>query len=210
MTDYEPMLPEIDFSQLKSAAPSSFSSFPYQDGQLPDDQAYILLSILVAAAPKAVLEIGTFFGHTALHMAENLPDSIIHTVDLPTDFVSYVPARWMKTDHHLITRRDVGKCFRDHPLRSHIIQHFADTASWDFYEVGQPVPTFFFIDGSHSYDYVYNDSEKCFKLCNYQGIFLWHDVDENHGAVIRFLHEWCELGLDVRQISGTPLAILCN
>jgi hypothetical protein len=56
-----------------------------------------------------------------------------------------------------------------------------------------------------------NDSAKCWDLCNGRGLFLWHDVDENHGAVIRLLQEWREqLGRDVRQISGTPLGFLCT
>jgi|SRR6516162_4971095 predicted O-methyltransferase YrrM len=204
---YPLVLPEITLSDLKCNVPTAFTHLPYKDGQLPDDQAYFLLSMLVAAAPKAVLEIGTYFGHTTLHMAENLPDAIIHTVDLPVDFVSFAPTQWTKTDHHLITAREVGKFFREHPLNIRIRQYFADTASWDF-SIYNPAPTFFFIDGSHSYDYVKNDSEKCYDLCNGKGIFVWHDVDENHGAVIRFLQEWRELRRDVRQIRGTPLGVL--
>jgi predicted O-methyltransferase YrrM len=204
---YSAVLPEISLAQINHKTPLRFSPLPYQDGQLPDDQAFILLSILMAAAPSAVLEIGTYFGHTALHMAENLPLSIIHTVDLPLDFVSFAPTQWAKTDHHLITKREVGKCFQGHPASARIIQHFADTAHWDFHETGQPVPSFFFIDGSHSYDYVKNDSGKCYELCDSDGIFVWHDVDENHGAVIRVLQEWLELDRDIRQITGTPLAI---
>jgi hypothetical protein len=205
------LAPQIDFESLRHSMPLAFSALPYHDGQLPDDQAYILLSILVGFQPEAVLEIGTFFGHTTLHMAENLPGGIIHTVDLPLDFVSYAPAKWMKTDYHLITAREVGSLFRTHPARQRIKQHLVDSASWDFAEVGEPVPTFFFIDGSHSYDYMRNDSEKCWDLCGGRGVFLWHDVDENHGGVVRLLQEWVEeLGRDVRQIAGTPLGFLCT
>jgi predicted O-methyltransferase YrrM len=209
---YLAVLPQIAFEEIGAHTPPAvFSHLPYCDGQLPDDQAYILLSILVAFDPEAVLEIGTFFGHTTLHMAENLPQAIIHTVDLPLDFVALRPTKWMKTDYHLITAREVGKFFRTHPARSRIRQYYADTASWDFHEVGEPVPTFFFIDGSHSYDYVRNDSEKCWELCKGKGVFIWHDVDENHGAVLRLLQQWYEeLGREVRQISGTPLGILCT
>src|SRR2546430_16723031 len=36
--------------------------------------------------PRAVLEIGTYFGSTTYNLAVNLPDAIIHTADLPPDF----------------------------------------------------------------------------------------------------------------------------
>ena len=58
----------------------------YEDGMTPFQDAIALLSILVAENPTQVLEIGTYMGHTTRAMAENLPEAIIHTVDLPPDF----------------------------------------------------------------------------------------------------------------------------
>ena len=63
----------------------------YEDGMLPPSQAVTLLAILLAEAPKEVLEIGTFMGHTSRLMAENLPDAVIHTVDLPLQVSSAYP-----------------------------------------------------------------------------------------------------------------------
>ena len=93
-----------------------------EDGALPTDQALILLSVLVAEQPKAVLEIGTFMGHTTKAMAVNLPASIIHTVDLPTDFspqsdsVQDLP----KDDYQLIAKRSLGREFVGTDHRRHI------------------------------------------------------------------------------------------
>jgi hypothetical protein len=75
---------------------------------------------------------------------------------------------------------------------------------WDSREAGSP--TFFFIDGSHTYEYCKNDSEKCFALCDGKGVFLWHDCDEAHPGVVRFVMEWRQMGRDIRRISGTPIA----
>jgi len=178
----------------------------YEDGTLPSEQAMALLSILVAEAPKEVLEIGTYMGHTTRQMAENLDAATIHTVDLPESFSverdseSNLP----KGDFQLISRRVVGREFKGQPCAIRIIQHFADTASWDFYEAGQP--TFFFIDGSHTYEYCKNDSEKCFQLCKGRGVFLWHDCAEDHPGVVRFITEWRRQGRDIKRISGTPIA----
>jgi len=177
-----------------------------EEGILPYDQAIALASILVAEKPKTVLEVGTFMGATTRLMAENLPDATIHTVDLPLDFSLDAPSRdgMPKDDFQLITRRVVGREFLGQPCASRIKQHHADTAEWDF-SVAAPAD-FFFIDGSHTYEYAKNDSDKCFALCGGKGVFLWHDCDRNHPGVIRFLMEWRAMGRDVRRIEGTPLA----
>jgi hypothetical protein len=182
----------------------------YEDGMLPSEQAMVLLAILIAEAPREVLEIGTFMGHTTRQMAENLPDAIIHTVDLPESFSAEGdPEKSLpKDDFHLITRRVVGREFLGQPIAARIKQHFGDTAGWDFKSAGHP--TFFFIDGSHTYEYCKNDSEKCFELCGGRGVFLWHDCDEVHDGVVRFVHEWRRQGRDIKRIFGTPIAYWKN
>ena len=178
----------------------------YEEGMLPTEQAMALLAILVTEQPKEVLEIGTFMGHTTRLMAENLESAVIHTIDLPQTFTTDdgggppIP----KDDFHLIRRRVVGREFQDDPCRGRIKQHFADTATWDFREAGSP--TFFFIDGSHTYEYCKNDSEKCYGLGEGPAVFLWHDCDPGFPGVVKFLMEWRQLGREVRRISGTPLA----
>ncbi len=178
----------------------------YEDGILPSEHTMALLSILVAEAPSEVLEIGTYMGHTTRQMAENLGTAIIHTVDLPQNFsVERDPEQnFPKEDIYLIARRVVGREFNGHPCASRIKQHFADTASWDFHEAGQP--TFFFIDGTHTYEYCKNDSEKCFELCGGRGVFLWHDCNDTHPGVVRFISEWRSQGKDIKRIAGTSIA----
>jgi hypothetical protein len=124
----------------------------YENGMLPKDDLMALLSILVAEGPREVLEIGTFMGHTTRQMAENMPEGMLHTVDLPEDFsAGNDPEQKLpKDDFHLIERRVVGREFEGQPCASRIRQHFGDTANWNFAEAGQT--TFFFIDGSHTYE----------------------------------------------------------
>ena len=178
----------------------------HEDGILPFHQAVALLAVAVEERPKIVLEIGTFMGNTTKHLAINLPDSIIHSVDLPED---YAPERdkitqLKKDDFHLITNRRVGREYRNTPYEARIRQHFVDTAVWDFNEAAGA--TLFFIDGSHSYDYCKNDSERCYQLCGGKGVFLWHDCDEMHPGVVEVLCEWRDLGRNVCRIEGTPIA----
>jgi hypothetical protein len=180
--------------------------FRHQDGSIPIHEAVALQSILVAESPKEVLEIGTYMGHTTKAMAENLPDAIIHTVDLPPDFAPQendhenIP----KDDFHLIRRRVVGREFKDQAVETRIRQYFGDTALMDFREFGHP--TFFFIDGSHTYEYCKQDSEKCFALCNGACTFLWHDFDMGHPGVVEFMAEWRAMGRNILRIEGTAIA----
>ena len=200
-------IPRISLKDiLGDRAPSIRISFPpYEDGMLPSDQLMALLSILVAERPREVLEIGTFMGHTTRQMAENLETATFHTVDLPQDVSPEIEKQEGISDQHLIRRRIVGREFKGQACESRIfVQHFADTARWNFREAGHP--TFFFIDGSHTYDYCKIDSEKCYDLCQGRGVFLWHDCDTNHPGVVKFLAEWRRMGRDVRRISGAPLA----
>jgi Methyltransferase domain len=178
----------------------------YEDGMTPYHDSVALLSILVADNPSEVLEIGTYMGHTARAMAENLETATIHTIDLPPDFSTEgdngdVPP---KNDFHLIARRDVGREFKGQPCERRIVQHYGDTAVMDLTRVGRP--TFFFIDGSHTYEYCKNDSEKCLSLCPTSGTFLWHDCYEGQPGVIKLLLEWRGHGRDIVRIQGTGLA----
>jgi hypothetical protein len=177
----------------------------YEDGMLPLEQATALMAILAAEQPKEVLEIGTYMGHSTRLMAENLEHSTIHTVDLPPDFTGEnTPGMPPKDDYHLIQRRVVGREYKGTPCESRIVQHFADTAKWNFAEAGHP--TFFFIDGSHSYEYCRNDSERCLALAGGKGVFLWHDCDEWHPGVVKLLCEWRRAGRNIQRIRGTFLA----
>jgi len=179
----------------------------YVDGMLPTEHALALASLLMADQPSEVLEIGTYMGHTSKLMASNLPTAKIHTVDLPLQTMPAPsgPGELVKDDFHLIAGRVVGREFKNQPCANRITQHFGDTAHWNFAEAGRP--SFFFIDGAHTYDYVKNDSEKCLALCaGRPATFVWHDCDDQHPGIVRFLLEWRALGRDVRRIDGTTLA----
>lgn len=201
-------IPEIALGRILDARKVAIklSVQKYEDGMLPNHEAMALLSILVAEKPKEVLEIGTFMGHTTRAMAENLDDSIIHTVDLPPDFSMHQGSKEgpPKDDFHLIARRVVGREFKGQAVESRIRQHFGDTATINFQELGRSV--FFFIDGSHTYEYCRQDSEKCFALCGGTGTFLWHDCDAAHPGVVKFISEWRALGRNIVRIEGTAIA----
>jgi len=198
------MLPQIALRQIVTEtdiAQVDLYPLPYEDGALPDQEARALLALLVATGPKVILEIGTYHGATTLRIAHQLPTSQIHTIDLSLADAAQGP---YLSDQHLITKRHlVGGHFLSRPQYANITQHYGNTHSYDFRRLGNP--GFFFIDGSHSYFYVHNDSNKCLALCGDKGVFVWHDADPNHPGVLQLLEEWRRLGRDVRLIEGTRL-----
>lgn len=204
------IIPTISLDEILGARKASIrlTVIKYEDGMLPSHEALILASIAVAENPKRILEIGTFMGHTTRLLAENCPEAEIHTVDLPLEytFQEEKEHKLQKDDFHLIQKRSVGREFKDLPCSKRIIQHFADTACWNFEEAG--TPEICFIDGSHTYDYCRHDSEKCFSLMKRQGVIIWHDVDEYHHGVLRYLNECRAKGIDIRRVQNSAIGYL--
>lgn len=172
----------------------------YVDGALPHLDLMALLALLDDWKPDLVLEIGTFNGSTTAAMALNAPRAIIHTVDLPLDFD---PAREEadappKDDFHLIKQRRVGEAYASLPEIKNIVQHFADSAKWDFAPVKGAF--FFFIDGAHTYEYVRNDTEKCLSVAAPRSRFILHDCDERLADVVRYVSDLVSQGKPVFRI----------
>jgi hypothetical protein len=59
----------------------------YQDGNVRPVELLTIAAIVSEQKPLCVLEVGTFNGHTTLHMALNSPtDAKIYTLDLPYEW----------------------------------------------------------------------------------------------------------------------------
>lgn len=199
-------IPKVTLDSLLEGAPVSINLLigKKEDGALPYEQALALISILVKESPKTIVEVGTFLGHTTKAMAVNAPQAIIHTLDLPEDFSVDADDTTYKDDFHLITSRKVGREFLNTVYASQITQHFGDTKEYDFTKIGKA--DFFFIDGSHTYEYCKSDSEKSYEIANKGAVFIWHDCDFGHPGVVRFAAEWKKKGRHIVRIEGTPLA----
>jgi len=204
------LIPEVTLPAIVRGRPTIKvdSTYSYVDGSLPWSDIVPLLAVLVDRAPEAVLEIGTFNGYTTRLLALNLPSSTIHSVDLPTSFSTESDVSPLKKDDfHLITGRSVGNEYRSDPSITNVVQHFGDTVTWNFQDAQGA--TFFFIDGSHTYEYIRNDTEKALAACSgHNATFIWHDCDEFHPDVVRWLREMITAGHPVRRIAGTHLGIM--
>jgi hypothetical protein len=158
-----------------------------------------------------VLEIGSFKGLTTLNIAMNVPDAEIHTLDLPPNADS-TATKFDTNDRTIISSRG-GYYYEGRPEGARIQQHYGDTATFNFAEIGTGVD-FCLIDAAHSYQYVRNDTLKVLPLLTDNSLILWHDYGRNDfladradaWGVTRFLHELSDVGVGILQ--GTSLGIL--
>jgi Methyltransferase domain len=167
--------------------------------------AHAITKLALNCGAEAVLEIGTFRGHTTTVLAQNLPGARIYTIDLPASYNKEGDVgNLLKDDLHLIKIRNPGLEYLGKPGADRIVQLYGDTASYDF--AGLDNVGFAFIDGSHTYAYCENDSRKCYEIMGARGALAWHDCDERHPGVLRLLNEWVNLGRRIVRIRDTALA----
>jgi hypothetical protein len=65
-----------------------------------------------------------------------------------------------------------------------------------------------FIDGSHTYEYIFSDTVRCAEATAERATFAWHDFDDSHYDVVRYLTELADTGVPVRHIASTNIVLL--
>jgi len=151
---------------------------------------FVALGTLIQRfSPKAIFEIGTFKGRTATYMALNSsPGTVIYTLDLPRGAEGRPGLKMERGDREFIS----GSGFEARSLnaegRAKIKLLYGDSASFDFSPFNGAVDLVF-VDGSHSYEYVLNDSKIALSLLRKAGgVIVWHDYGSWDG-VTRALNE---------------------
>ncbi len=204
-------IPEIDAAEAFSWPSELKLDLRFADvsGSTPIRDIVSMLALAVAQQPKAMLEFGTFWGSTTANLALNLPYAVVHTIDLPPDLseARALTAGKPVDDVYLIESRQLGKAFRGSPLAERIVQHAGDTATYDYSVIRDPM-SYFLVDGSHTYEYAKSDTLTSFRLATGRSTIVWHDCDELHPGVTRWLGELIRAGLPVRRIAGTAAAYL--
>lgn len=140
----------------------------------------IISQLIKYYKPLNIFEIGTFDGRTTLNLAANsIENSKIFTLDLPKSELNKTKLPIIEGDKVHINKEFSGLRFKNNTYSRKIIQLYGDSATFDFSPYYSKID-FIFIDGSHSYEYVLNDSEVALKLLNKdRGIILWHDYGMN-------------------------------
>jgi precorrin-6B methylase 2 len=107
-------------------------------------------------------------------------ESKIFTLDLPKDQLSATQYSLLDGEDVFVNRKVSGERFisksaEEFPEKKKITQLYGDSASYN-YEPYLDSIDFVFIDGSHTYEYVLNDTNIALKLLKKgKGIIVWHD-----------------------------------
>lgn len=207
-------VPEVELSEvLSDSAPIQLHMLSHVDGNVTLLELMVITNLIRQYKPKMLFEIGTFDGRTTLNMAANCSSgSRVYTLDLPKADLSSTGLTLDSGDAAYIDKEMSGARYLGTEYEGKITQLYGDSAKFDFSQWYGSID-FIFIDGSHAYDYVLNDTKEAFKLLNNksQKVILWHDYDGAWAGVTKALNELYFTDrkfADLRHVKGTTLAYL--
>lgn len=178
-------------------------------GHITEFELKVICHIVRKYQPKQIFEIGTFEGRTTLNMALNAPNSIIFTLDLAASELNNTKMDVEKGEIAYINKQQSGIRFVGKPAQKQIQQLYGDSATFDFLPYENTIDLMF-VDGSHAYDYVVNDTEQALKIVKKGGIILWHDYTNWEGvrdALNHFYQNKTDFS-KLKHIGGTSIVIL--
>jgi predicted O-methyltransferase YrrM len=180
----------------------------WMDGCAAPLERFFIAQLLRYFKPKVLLEVGTYRGTTTRLLLDNVaPDATIYTIDLPLD--SNFEQTQAATDARLIKHRQVGIDFAPHRLAKCVTQILGNTLNIDTWRAIPPCVEFAFIDASHSYDAVRNDTERVLEKIVPDGIVLWHDYTSGESperGVGKLIRELMISRDDIFICEGTSMA----
>jgi len=207
---FQKIIPLISIEEItENTIPEIFLN-EFEDGNISNYEIECICRIVKIFSPAAIFEIGTFNGRTSLNMAINIgTESKIYTLDLPQKFISKTKLRIKSGEIKFINKEISGKQFIGTPYEKKIIQIYADSAKYNYSQYLNTIDLVF-IDGSHSYEYVINDTKIALKLLrNGKGIIIWHDYGWNE--VVQALNEFYQKDrrfLGLKNIAGTSFVFI--
>jgi predicted O-methyltransferase YrrM len=205
-------IPMVGLAELIDAVCTiQLTELSEHDGNITLQELSVITALVSQNAPKAIFEIGTFDGRTTLNMAINgTPDTRINTLDLPGDQLNATRLHITTSDRVFVDKPQSGERFGKTESARKITQLYGDSATFDFSPYFAKTDLVF-VDGSHSYEYVQNDTEIAFKLLrNGHGVILWHDYTAWPGVTkaLNELYQRNPVFGKMRHIKGTTLVYL--
>jgi predicted O-methyltransferase YrrM len=180
------------------------------DGNVSERELITICRLIRAAQPANLFEFGTFDGRTTLNMVVNAgPGATVHTLDLPQSELPSAAARIHAHEVIYADKAQSGERFRGTDAESSIVQLYGDSGQFEFGEYYGKMD-FVFIDASHTFDYVVNDSLHALRMLTPRGTIVWHDYGRWDGvtAVLNQLRRKRSEFHSLVSIAGTTLAVL--
>jgi len=182
------------------------------DGGISIKELWTMLMITVTNKPVSIFEFGTFEGRTTINLSINCPkETTIYTIDLPREKISETRYKLLDIEKHYADKPASGTKICEVKTGGKIVQLYGDSAVFDFKPYENTIDLVF-IDGSHSYKYVINDSLKAYIMLRTNGIIIWHDhatgLWNEVDSAIDHLFMNDERFTGIRHIQDTSFAIL--
>jgi predicted O-methyltransferase YrrM len=171
------IFPSAEFTDIFSATEPlriTFERYAYRGGNVSFSELGLLAAIVKSTKPRTIFEFGTYDGNTTLQLALNAPgDTLIYTIDLPQG-VQKMKLRVSQGDEVIAGDRPSNRRFNGTAFEHKIRAIYDDSATYD-YSVLKGKVDLVFVDGSHSYEYLENDTQHALGMLAPGGIILWHD-----------------------------------
>lgn len=175
-------------------------------GGTSDTESWILA--VVAKDARRLFEFGTCTGKTSYLWARNQPPGgTVTTLTLgPGQAAAYVAADGDDPTAEAYAKAESGFSrflYSGTEVASRIEQLYGDSKQFD---EGPWLGTcdVVFVDGSHAYSYVVNDSAKALRMVRPGGLVLWHDYSPECPGVFRALNE-LSVRYPLSHLQGTTL-----
>lgn len=180
------------------------------DGNVSERELITICRLTQSLQPKVVFEFGTFDGRTTLNLALNAaPDATVYTLDLPRAAVASAVGNIHRDEIQYAEKAQSGVRYRGTDVESRIVALEGDSGNFDFSPY-QGRADFVFVDASHTFDYVINDSLEALRLLgDGGGMIVWHDYGRWDGvtAALHELREKHPAFANLVRVDGTTLAV---
>jgi len=211
--EWQPSIPAVNPYEWTGINDIRLPFEPFTDGNVDARELQVLAALARHGQPQRIFEIGTFNGLTTLTFALNTPpEAEVLTLDLPPGGAAHTRFDVAEGDRKFIATNPRTRLFERgrFPEENKITQLFGDSAAFDFAPYRHQIDCVF-VDGSHAYDYVINDSRTALELLRPEGgVIVWHDYGPVWPDVIRALEELHGSPdfSNLRHIQGTTFVIL--
>jgi predicted O-methyltransferase YrrM len=208
----ELFLPEVSVIDILNGDTAIRILEPEQlDGNVTLLEMMVINTLVARLMPSVLFEIGTFDGRTTLNVTANAASNAkTFTLDLPSEELGQTVYALDSYDVQYVNKERSARRLEGTSSSRQIIRLFGDSAKFDFTPYFGTA-NFVFIDGSHAYDYVKNDSHIALRLVTRPAVIVWHDYDPFWPGVIECLeelHATEKAFLGLRHVKDTALAFV--